>query len=62
MTHRSAVPQDPELQVDPAVAAVVTSWRSTWDDRRSRDLGLPADPDIDSIVAAHIRAAGQTSR
>lgn len=40
-------------ELDPAVEAVVASWPARWDDRRGRDLGLPADVDLDSIVRTY---------
>jgi nucleoside-diphosphate-sugar epimerase len=37
---------------DESISTIVTGWPSRWDDRRARQLGLPADADLDSIVIA----------
>jgi hypothetical protein len=42
-----------ELEYDPDVDALVRSWPAILDDRRGRDLGLPADPDLESMVRAY---------
>jgi nucleoside-diphosphate-sugar epimerase len=43
---------------DPAVAAIVASWPSRWDDAPARRLGLPADADLDAVVAAYVASTG----
>jgi nucleoside-diphosphate-sugar epimerase len=47
---------------DPAVAAIVATWPSTWDDSRARALGLPADDALDDVVAAYAAGTSYTSR
>jgi hypothetical protein len=42
-----------ELEYDPDVDALVRSWPAVLDDRRGRELGLPADPDLESMVRAY---------
>ncbi len=39
---------------DPAVAAIVASWPSRWDDRKARRLGLPADRSLDEVVVNYL--------
>jgi D-erythronate 2-dehydrogenase len=38
---------------EPAVAAIVTSWPARFRTDRAAGLGLSADPDFDSVIAAY---------
>ena len=42
-----------EMKYDPDVDALVRSWPAALDDRRGRELGLPADSDLESMVRAY---------
>ena len=41
-------------EVDPAVAAVVTTWATRFDTARATAMGFPADTDFAAVVAAYI--------
>jgi nucleoside-diphosphate-sugar epimerase len=43
---------------DPAIEAVVASWPAEWRTARARTLGLPADRDLDGIVADYLADFG----
>ena len=40
---------------DPVIANIVTNWPARIDAARARALGLEADADFESIIAAYIR-------
>ena len=42
------------VAVDPAVEAIVRTWPTRLGTDRASRLGIPADPDLDSIVAAYL--------
>jgi len=55
--ERAAGPQASALidwEPDPVVAAIVTNWPARFRTDRAARLGLAADPDFDSVIAAHI--------
>lgn len=41
-----------DFEFDPAIADIVASWPSQWEDQRGRDLGLAADTNLDAIIEA----------
>jgi len=41
-------------EVDPAIAAVVTTWATQFDTARANSLGFLGDTDFESVVAAYI--------
>ena len=41
--------------LNPTIADIVTSWPAVIDATRVKALGLEPDPDLESIVAKHIR-------
>lgn len=43
-----------ELAYDAEIDALVRSWPAVLDDTRGRRLGLPADPDLESMVRAYV--------
>ena len=42
------------LEYDAATDQLVQSWPAQLDDRRGRELGLPADPNLESMVRAYV--------
>ena len=43
-------------EIDPRVAAVVSTWPGALDDRRARQLGFSADRDVDQIVRQYLES------
>lgn len=46
-----------EVEADPVVARIVSSWPAAWDDSRARALGFRGDADFRAIVDAYIAQA-----
>lgn len=44
-------------EIDPHVTRVMSSWPGALDDRRARQLGFTADPDVDAVVRQYVEAA-----
>ena len=48
-----------KLDYDAAVDELVQSWPARLDDARGRELGLPADPNLESMVQAYMEMVNQ---
>jgi len=48
-----------KLDYDAATDELVQSWPATLDDARGRELGLPADPNLESMVLAYMKMVNQ---
>lgn len=48
-----------DVEVDPAIAAIVSTWPARFDARRAAGLGIEAPASIEAVIAEHLALVGR---